>query len=128
MGRIVKDWKPVEVETAEIAPHRYLWSGAIGADGQRLGDLADAKTYAEAKACIPYKEGEVVYIERSGAAARALIYRVLMDRDRYGDRRELYRVQVETKDGLFSKMWENAHPGFVQRGYKRAGLAPEIPE
>lgn len=128
MGRTVKDWSPVRADAIEPAPHRYLWSGAVGANGQPLGDIAAAPNYADARACIPYSEGEVVYIARGGKAVRALIYRVLIERNRYGERRELYRVQVETRVGLFSKLWEDAHPGFVQRGYQAAGLAPDVPQ
>jgi hypothetical protein len=126
MGRVVKDWKPVEVDSIAPAPHRYLHSGVIGDHGQRLGEIEDAPTYGAAKSCIPYKEGEVVYVEHNGEAKRALIYKALMDRDRYGDRREYYLLQVETAKGVFSKLWEKAWPGFVQRGYHRAGLAPDL--
>lgn len=128
MGRIVKDWKPIKADEIEIAPHRYLWTGAIGADGQPIGDIALADSYAEAKACVPYKVGEVIYIERSGQAVRALIYSTSWDRNWFSERREFYNVQPETKDGTFSKLWERVYPGFIQRGYQRAGLAPEMPE
>lgn len=127
MGRMVKNWTPIKVEEIEVAPHRYRWDGAVGADGNRLGDIALADDFRAARACIPYKEGEVVYIERGDKAVRALIYRAAIGRDRYGDRREWYNVQPETASGTFSKLWERVHPGFIQRGYQRAGLAPEIP-
>lgn len=126
MGRLVKDWKPELVAEAEVAPHRYLWSGTIGADGERLAEPGEAETYDEFKARVPYKVGEVVYVDRGGRAYKARILWVLYDRDRFGDRRELYRVQYETASGHWSKLWENAWSGFVQRGYKLAGLAPDV--
>lgn len=119
MGRVVKDWKAIKADEMQVAPHRYLWSGDNGPTG-----LEESVT--EFKAKVPYKEGEVIWVERGGQAVKALIYRVLVDRDRFGDRQELYRVQVETANGTFSKLWENVWPGFVQRGYLKAGWAPDL--
>lgn len=129
MGRMVKDWKPDLVASAEVAPHRYLWSGAIRPDGEPAKELVDCTSFKDRRANVPYAEGEVVYVERSGEAVKARIYVVLTTmRDRYGDPREAYKVQVATASGHWSKLWEMAHPGFIQRGYKRAGLAPDVPD
>lgn len=125
MGRIVKDWKPDRVEDAEIAPHRYTWDAS--------SDYQDARELKAFLAGVPYKAGEVVYVERAGhgeyVARKARILFVTWDREhreRTGERREMYRVQFETGAGLWSKLWEYVHPGHVQRGYKLAGLAPDV--
>jgi hypothetical protein len=128
MGRMVKNWKPIKTADIEVSPHRYRWNGSVGADGQHLSDIENAKDYKSARACIPYSEGDVIYVERAGGFCRALIYVVLAHtRTIYGERRECYKVQYETSNGTFSKVWEYTHPGFIQRGYARAGLAPEMP-
>lgn len=127
MGRVVKDWKPVKADDMQVAPHRYLWGGAIGSDGQKLPWIENATNSRETRAAIPYREGEVIYIDRGGIAVRALIYVVLPHtRDHLGSRRESFHVQPETRDGTFSKLWERVYPGTIQRGYHKAGLAPDL--
>lgn len=128
MGRIVKDWKPIKADDVEVAPHRYRFDGTIDAEGKPIGDIAFAESFDAAKACVPYKQGEVVYIERGGQAVRALIYVAFWSRDSAGFRREFYNVQPETAAGTFSKLWERVYAGQVQRGYQRAGLAPDVPQ
>ena len=120
MGRIVRDWKPLRVADLPVAPHRYHWDNPPP-------DLDDFDDYKAMKAAIPYSEGEVVYIERGGKAVRALIYVASYYRSDYdGCRRAYFKVQVETAEGLFSKLWEKTWPGFIQRGYQLAGLAPDV--
>lgn len=119
MGRMVKDWTDARVADFEVAPHRYTWTGFV--------DPPDGCTIAEWKAALPYKPGEVVYVDIDGQPVKALIYLILSDRNVWGERRALYRVQLETKTGAWSKMWINAWASQIQRGYQRAGLAPDIP-
>lgn len=116
--------------TLDVAPHRYLWTGSPEETEREL--LAGERgTEARQKfmALVPYKVGEVVYVVYGDTFAKAYISAVLCNYDRYGDRREMYRVHRLNADGKrFSKRWYYAHPGYVQRGYQRAGLAPEMPE
>ena len=129
MGRVWKSWTPAKVEDALVAPHRYLWAGAIGANGAKVEDIGLARSYDEAKRCFSYEAGDVVYVESGGEAVKLLIItRLYSHRDRFGDRAEAYRGVRETKKGLWSKQWEDVHPGFIQRGYQRAGLAPDVDE
>lgn len=129
MGRIVKNWKPDLVAGATVAPHRYIYNGTFRHDGNPgAKEMADCTSYAERRANLPYVEGEVVYLDRNGVAVKALIYVAHTSgyTDRYGDPREAYKVQIETVSGHWSKLWEIAHPGYIQRGYQRAGLAPDV--
>lgn len=129
MGRMVKDWEPELVASAEVAPHRYGWLATLRPDGSEAKSFEVCNTYAERMENVPYREGEVVYIDRNGEAVKARIYRVMTTmRDRFGDRREAYKVQYATASGHWSKLWEMAHPGYIQRGYKLAGLALDIPD
>lgn len=125
-GRRWVDWTPKWVEEYPVASHRYLWSGTILADGSPAKEQFLCDSYSEAKANIPYKQGEVVYVERNNMAVKAIVVLAFLDLDSYGDHRECYRVCVETKAGQWSQLWERAWSGFIQRGYKRAGLAPDV--
>lgn len=119
MARIWRSWSPKRAIHSPIAPHRYTWD-----DDRPDPALArDLKTW---RALVPYKEGEAVYVDRGGKAVKALILDVFPDRDSAGFRRERYRIVVETAKGLWSRSWEYAHPGAIQRGYQRAGLAPDL--
>lgn len=111
---------PNAPSTYEVAPHRYLWD--------HDSNYRWADSYKEFMAGVPYKEGDVVYIQADGNARKAFIVSVWFERDQFNDRREKYKVLVANKKGdAFSKQWEWTHPGFVQRGYQAAGLAPDIP-
>ena len=127
MGRKVRDWKPIVVDDLPVAPHRYHYKGTIGPNGEELANVELAKDYTEARRTFPYQEGEVVYMDDGGKAVRVLIYAVCIGRNMYGDRTHEYKVQRETKGGTFSKLWERTYPGFIQRGYARAGIATEFP-
>jgi hypothetical protein len=121
----VKEWSADEkVEDAAVAPHRYTFDSS--------SDYRDAEDYQAFIAGVPYKEGEVVYVERYGEgcklAKKARIVHVWYERDRFGDRRELYRAQFETAKGLWSKVAEKTYAGPIQRGYQLAGLAPDLDE
>lgn len=121
MGRRVFNGpKYLPVSEYEVAPHRYLW------DRTTPDDLA--VTVREVIAAAPYKPGEVVYVVYGDSYRKAMIYSVSVDRNIYDEWRECYRVFPETKAGLWSKLYYTAHPGYIQRGYQRAGLAPEMPE
>ena len=112
-------FKPVDAY--EVAPHRYLWTAEC--------DYRDADTYREFIKGVPYQPGEVVYIDHNGSATKAMIVRVFGERDRYGDRREKFAVSLANKKGdRFAKHWFYTWPGFIQRGYQLAGLAPDVPQ
>lgn len=124
MGSLIKHFQPVRVDSLEVAPHRYTWRS-------ERPDPDDAPTYREFIAAVAYKEGEVVYIEGfdsegKPSPTKARILGVFRERDTMGFFREKYRIQRATKKGLFSQRFEYTHPGFIQRGYQQAGLAPDI--
>lgn len=116
MSRIVRNWKAIKVEEMQVAPHRYTW------------DFNDPETanLKEWRSNLPYKEGDVVFVVDNDVARRALIHVIIPSRDRFGDRIPLYRVQLETAGGLFSKLWTNAWAGTIQRGYYLAGRAADL--
>lgn len=128
MTRTVKDWKPDRVADATIAPHRYRYETTLrAADEKPAKDLEYCADHKERKANLPYVAGEVVYIDHNGAAVKArIIHAFDWTRDNAGFIREQYNVQLETKAGLWAKVWMRAYPGTIQRGYQRAGLAPDV--
>ena len=103
-----------------VAPHRYKW------DAVTPDDLAI--TWREVRDAAPYKVGEVVFVVHGDGFRRAYIGAVDVQKDRWGEWLECYRVFPETKAGRWSRLFYVAHPGFIQRGYQRAGLAPEMPK
>lgn len=111
---------PATVDETTVAPHRYTWDGANNVDGD-----PSAMPYREWRKAQPYQPGDVVWIDRDGKAVRAYISDVFVEYDRYGDRRAKYRVHPETAKGTWSKLWHYTFPGYIQRGYLRAGLAPD---
>lgn len=119
MTRLVKNWKAVKVEEMQVAPHRYTWD-----DDDTSIDVNEKLSVWKAK--VPYKEGEVVFVEHNGEAKRALIYIMRPERDRAGFRQEVYLCQIETADGHFAKQWTKVWPGGIQRGYFKAGRAPDL--
>lgn len=106
----------------EVAPHRYLYDAPF--DPETPLPL----TWKEVKAASPYKAGEVVYVAYGDGFARAYIHALSCAHDDLGFLREAYEVRRETKAGEWAKRTYIAHPGFIQRGYQRAGLAPEMPQ
>lgn len=103
----------------EVAPHRYRWDIATPDDV--------AITWREVRDAAPYKAGEVVFVVYGDGFRKAYIGAVEVTKDAYEFWRECYHVFPETKAGAWSKLFYVAHPGFIQRGYQRAGLAPEMP-
>ena len=101
-----------------VAEHRYRWDRE---------DDTFPETYKEVKAAAPYKPGEVVYVVYGDTFRKAIIVDIFCYVDYYGDLREHYRVLPETKEGTWSKLYYTTYPGHIQRGYQRAGLAPEMP-
>lgn len=102
------------------AAHRYLYNRPIP-------DVFPT-TYREIMGAAPYKVGEVVYIIYGDGFTKAIISRVSCDKDRWDDWRECYEVHRETKKGAWSKKFHKVWSGYIQRGYQRAGLAPDVPE
>ena len=108
------------VAAYEVAPHRYLWNAPV-ADPMPF-------TWREVRDAAPYKVGDVVFVVHGDTFRRAYIATVGVDKDSWDDWRECYHVLPETKAGRWSKVYYIAHPGYIQRGYQRAGLAPEMPK
>lgn len=102
-----------------VAPHRYHFN-APSPDAFPI-------TYREVKDAATYKVGEVVYIVYGDGFTKAIISRVGCDKDRWDDWRECYEVHRETKAGQWSKKFHKVWSGYIQRGYQRAGLAPDVP-
>lgn len=107
------------VAAYEVAGHRYLYNSPT--------PETYPYTYREVKAAAPYKVGDVVYVVYGDTFRKAIIARVECTKDAYDFWRECYDVFPETKSGEWSKLFYVAHPGFIQRGYQRAGLAPDVP-
>lgn len=110
------------VAAYEVAPHRYLFT-----DPNFDPDAPIPYTWREVRDAAPYKVGEVVYVVYGDGFRKALIHHVDADKDVYDFWREVYTVLPETKKGQWSKVFYKAYSGFIQRGYQRAGLAPDVP-
>lgn len=106
------------VDAFDVAPHRYRYDC----------ETMRPATWKEVKASAPYRPGDVVFVVYGDSYAKAIIHDITCDRDRWDDLREAYHVRRETAKGQWAKKTYLAHPGYIQRGYHRAGLAPEIPE
>lgn len=124
MTRMIRNWTPEKVDDFEVAPHRYTWNDG----GGDVDGYVKAMPLREFYAKQPYQRGEVVWVERNGAAVKARVREVLVRYDRYNDRKPVYRVQYATAAGLWAKVFVDTYPGPIQRGYKLAGLAPEMPD
>jgi hypothetical protein len=109
------------VSTFTVAPHRYLWNDPPGQD-------VDESSWRAVRDAAPYKAGEVVYVVHGDGYRLAYIVRVDARKNLYDDWQECYEVRPANKSGdVFAARSYTAYPGFIQRAYKRAGLAPEIP-
>lgn len=122
MGRDHNLPKLPPVAQFEVAPHRYLYTKSVG------GESLINPTFREVKEAAPYKVGEVVYVAYGDGFAKCYIHYVAARVNYEGDKVEYYHGRRETKKGEWSKVAYNVYPGYIQRGYYRAGLAPEIPE
>lgn len=123
MSRIIRGWTPEQVDDAPVAPHRYRWDRDDDIDND-----PSAMPIRDWKAAQPYQPGDVVYVQDGDDLRKARIMAVHVDYDRWDDRRPKFKVQYATKGGLWGKLFSYTYPGPIQRGYKLAGLAPEIPE
>ena len=119
--RKIENWEARPVSEFEVAPHRYLWT-----DGQDSDP--DIRKFSDWLKTVPYQAGEVVWLEHKGKPVKARIMQVFRDYNRWQEAREMYRVQIETAKGHWSKAWFYTWSGFIQRGYKLAGLAPDVPD
>lgn len=109
------------VSSFTVAPHRYTYDSDI-IDGE-----ISAMSLREFRALAPYVAGEVVYIEHNGEARLAYIHAMYVDYTHNNERRHKYRVTLANRTGdRFSKVWFYTWPGYIQRGYKLAGLAPDM--
>lgn len=106
----------------EVAPHRYTYTKLVG------GESLINPTFKEVKEAAPYKVGEVVYVAYGDGFAKCYISYVAARVNHEGDKVEYYFGRRETKKGEWCKREYTVYPGYIQRGYYRAGLAPEIPE
>ena len=112
--------------TVPTAPHRFTWDSDtidgsfVVRDGQAIPSLRDFM------ALSPYKVGDVIMVTHGEGFKRAYVSLVGHDYDRFGDRMLKYRVHTENAKGdVFSKNFYYVWPGMIQRGYQRAGLAPD---
>ena len=124
MGRKHPQHSLPPVTEFEVAPHRYLWNAPTGAETL---SVSDSMVPSKVRAAAPYQRGDVVWVIHGGGFIRAYIEHVLV-RYKDGDLVEYYRVRHENKNGQWSRVVKDAFPGYIQRGYYRAGLAPEIPK
>lgn len=107
-----------------VAPHRYLYTELVGAEA--LLGLPEP-TFRQVKEAAPYRAGDVVYAVYGDSFAKVYIHYVAARVNQYGDKVEYYIARRETKEGQWSKRTYECHPGYIQKGYQRAGLAPEMP-
>ncbi len=122
--RAVRNWTEESVSDFTVAEHRYTWDrdGAEDAlkapgEGHRIRDW---------RAALPYQVGDVIWVERNDKPVRAKIIDIVVEYDRYDDRRPAYQCQTETARGIWSKVWSRFYPSSIQRGYLLAGLAPDL--
>lgn len=124
MGRKHPQHNLPPVSDFEVAQHRYLWNAPTGADTL---SVADSMKSLKVRDAAPYQKGEVVWVVYGDGFIRAYIEAVWVRR-KDGDLVEYYRVRHENKNGQWSRVVKDAFPGYIQRGYYRAGLAPDIPD
>lgn len=106
------------VEATPVAPHRYLWS---------VDEVEPVDATVKAwKATVPYQPGDVVWVQVDSTTAKRALVIGLFSSYHCHERRAQFRVRLETKAGLWSKQWIYTWPGFIQRGYAMAGLAPDV--
>ena len=117
MANLVKNWTPVSVADAVVAPDYYEYSSNLDTTIDSVA--ADGKI-REFLASVPYKAGDVVWVEDGDIAVLALISGVYFELNRYDERRAKFRIQKATKAGTFSKQFSYTFPGIIQRGYERA--------
>ena len=104
-----------------LAPHRLLYTN----------DPPSPETWKEAKQSAAYQPGDIIAVERDGKLRFAIVDYVMVSRDRFGDLQAYWRVRLFRKDGTLATPYRRqpyVWPGPVQRGYKLAGLAPEMPD
>lgn len=127
MGRNAREiigWTEEKVEGCTVAPHRYTWTREACEDDLSEPGSVPIRVWKDA---LPYQPGEIIWVQRNnGKPVRARILCVVVEYDRYGDRRPAYQCQTETNHGIWSKVWARFYPGGVQRGYLAAGLAPDL--
>lgn len=104
-----------------LSPHRMRFDT----------ETAAYESYTHARTTAPYQKGDIVAVCHNGKLKFALIDNVLVERRSFGEYRPYWRVRFMRKDGSFPAPYKRQpyiYPGYVQRGYWMAGLAPEIPE
>jgi len=123
MTRVLRNQPEFQpVDAYPVAPHRYLFTDMDESYRE------SGTSWKDFKAGLPYDIGDVIYLEYNGELRKAIISYVFREVDRFGDFREKYRIHLANKTGnVFGKSWVYTYPGFIQRGYKLAGLAPDVP-
>ncbi len=106
------------VADTPVAPHRMLWDS--------VDEEPKDEKYSSFVASSHYKVGEVVMVVYGDTFARARIVNVFAQRKYSGDLGHQYKVQRETKKGKWGRHLYYTWPGYIQRGYLRAGLAPDL--
>ena len=104
-----------------LAPHRLRYDN----------EDPTPETHWDARKRAAYQPGDIIALERNGKLRFAVVDNVLTYRDHFGDIQAYWRVRVFRPDGTLAKPYRRqpyAWPNFVQRGYKLAGLAPEMPD
>lgn len=102
-----------------LAPHRFRYDAVT----------PEPTSYREAKEQAAYKVGETVAVERNGKLQFAIVDQVLAERDHWGVWRAYWRVRFYRADGTISAPYKRQpyiYAGYIQRGYKLAGLADEL--
>lgn len=118
----VRNWSADErADAAKVAPDRYNssdWHKVYGVP------QIHAVAWRDFVAAATYQPGDVIWVEKytkhGPRANKARIVHVYPDRDRYGDRREMFGVQLMTGKGIWSKTIQKTWPGYIERGYKLA--------
>lgn len=122
-SRSIRNWTPKKASDYPVSPHRYLWDREAVEDNLAIPGSGPIREW---KALLPYKRNEVIMVERNGKPVKAMVLDIVVDYDRYGDRRACYQCATETKTGFFSQVWSRFYAGHVQRGYLLAGMAPDL--
>lgn len=118
-----RDFAPVfqPVSTYTVAPDHY-------ADPEQNEKWPYHDTGREFRLnSIPYKAGDVIWMEHHGEPRKAYISYALYERAHDGFLREKYKVHIANKKrDTFAKNWFYTWAGFIERGYQLAAKTAAI--